>query len=194
MITLPDAVRDLLDAGRVSIRGMIRFSFGTGTYGFIRALAPLPWSGLTYQPGGLISVSDLSGGVDRTASAFEVTLAASPDDGLTPAVLRTIEEEDYRDRPVTVYDAFFHPDTGALLHVQPMRRGYVDVIEHRLDPSAGYTLTARCESRALDYTRRNDRRRTVADQARRAPGDLFFEHAALRGREEVFWGRWSTFQ
>lgn len=183
-----------MDEGRVSIRGMIRFVFGTGTYGFIRSQQELTYSGLTYQPGGLISVSDLSGGVDRTASGFTVTLAASADDGLTPAVLRTIENEDYRDRPVTVYDAYFHPDTGALLHVQTMRRGYVDVIEHERDPEAGYVLTARCESRALDYTRRNDRRRTVADQARRAPGDLFFEHAAQRGREEVFWGRWSTFQ
>lgn len=189
MIILPEDVLALLDAGRLSIRGMIRFAFGTGQYGFIRAQQPLTWAGLTYQPGGLISVSDLAGDSDRTASGFTVTLAASPDDGLTPAVLQTIEAEDYRDRPVTVYDAYFHPDTGALLHVQAMKRGYVDVIAHEIDPSTGYTLTASCESRALDYTRRNERRRTTEDQARRAPGDRFFEHAAMRGREEIFWGR-----
>ena len=188
MIVLPDDVLALLDAGRISIRGMIRFAFGTGQYGFIRAQQPLTWSGLTYQPGGLISVSDLGGDVSLSAVGFTVTLAAAPG-GLTPEVLQSIEAEDYRDRPVTVYDAYFHPDTGALLHVQPMRRGYVDVISHEDDPETGYTISAACESRALDYTRRNERRRTVADQARRAPGDLFFEHCAMRGREEIFWGR-----
>ncbi|MDF2620214.1 MAG: hypothetical protein K0S00_2873 [Xanthobacteraceae bacterium] len=109
--------------------------------------------------------------------------------GLTPEVLLTIEAEDYRDRPVTIYDVYFHPDTGALLHVQALKRGYIDTIDHIDDPEDGYTLEAKCESRALDYTRTNGRRRTVVDQARRAPGDLFFEHAAMRGREVIFWGR-----
>ncbi len=137
-------------------------------------------------------MSDLPGALDRSAQAFTVTLAASPDDGLTPEVLQTIEAEDYRDRPVTVYDAFFHPDTGALLHVQALKRGYIDTIDHIDNPETGYVLVANCESRALDYTRTNSRRRTVVDQARRSPGDLFFEHAAMRGREEIFWGREKT--
>lgn len=189
MITLPSDVLALLDAGRIAVRGLIRFNFGTGTYGFIRARQSLAYGGLTYVPGGLIAVSDLPGVVGSTAQQFTVTLAASPDDGLTPEVLRTIEAEDYRDRPVTIYDAYFHPDTGALLHVQAMKRGEVDTIDHIEDPETGYTLIANCESRALDYTRTNGRRRTVADQARRSAGDLFFEHSSMRGREDVYWGR-----
>jgi hypothetical protein len=189
MITLPSDVLALLDAGRISIRGLIRFDLGSGTYGFVRSVQPLTWSGVTYQPGGLISVSDLDSSMDGSAQAFTVKLAASPDDELTPEVLLTIEAEDYRDRPVTIYDAYFHPDTGGLLHVQALKRGYIDTIDHFDDPEDGYTLEAKCESRALDYTRTNGRRRTVVDQARRAPGDLFFEHAAMRGREVIFWGR-----
>lgn len=192
MINLPSDVLDLLDEGRADVRGMILFVLGTGTYGFIRSLQPMIYSGVTYQPGGLIEVSDIPGALDRSAQAFTVTLAASPDDGLTPEVLQTIEAEDYRDRPVTVYDAFFHPDTGALLHVQALKRGYVDTIDHIDDPENGYTLVANCESRALDYTRTNSRRRTAVDQARRSAGDQFFEHAAMRGREEIFWGRERT--
>lgn len=189
MIVLPPDVLALHDAGRIAVRGMMRFDLGSGSYGFIYAMQPFTYAGVTYVPGGLIKVSDLTGTLGRTAQAFTVTLAASADTELTPAVLQTIEAEDYRDRPVTIYDAYFHPDTGVLLHVQALKRGYVDTIDHVADPSGGYTLTATCETRALDYTRRNARRRTTVDQARRAPGDKFFEHCAMRGREEIFWGR-----
>lgn len=190
-MTLPSDVLDLLDEGRTSVRGMIRFQFGTGTYGFIRAAAPLVYSGLTYQPGGIIKVSDLTEGTGLAARQFTIELAASPDDGLTPAALQTIEEEDYRDRPVTIFDAHFHPDTGELLTVEAMMRGYVDTIDHE-EGEDGYKLIASCETRALDYTRTNGRMRTNADQARRSAGDLYFSNAARRGREEVFWGRLKT--
>lgn len=189
MITLAEDVLELLDEGRTNVRGLIRLDFGTGTYGFVKAMSSLVYNGVTYQPGGIIQVSDLSGGTGLSAQQFTVTLAASPDDGLTPEVLRTIEAEDYRDRPVTILDAHFHPDTGALLTVQPMRRGYVDVIDHEDDPEMGYRLVAQCETRALDYTRMNGRKRSDTDQQRRSPGDRWFEHASRRGREEVFWGR-----
>lgn len=187
-MALPVEVQTLLDEGRSDVRGLIKFEFGTGTYGFIKAQAPFPWGGITYLPGGIIQVSDLSSGTGLTARQFEIALAASPDDELTPAVLMTIEQEDYRDRPVTIYDAHFHPDTGDLIHVEAMKRGYVDVIDHREDDN-GYQIVAMCESRALDYTRTNGRKRTTSDQARRAAGDLYFENAAKRGREEIFWGR-----
>ena len=188
MIVLPADVLTLIAEGRTNVRGLIRFEFGTGTYGFIKALTPLTYAGFTYQPGGVIAVSDLAASTGRTAQQFTTTLAASPDDGLTPAALQTIEAEDYRDRPVYIYDAHFHPDTGALLHVQTMRRGYVDTIDHEAG-DGGYRLIAQCETRALDYTRTNARKRSDADQGRRLAGDMFFEHAAKRGREEIHWGR-----
>lgn len=189
MINLPSDVLDLLDEGRISIRGLMRFDFGTGTYGFIKGVAPMTYNGLLYSPGGVITVSDFGTAIGLSAQQFTITLAASPDDGLTPEVLQTIENEDYRDRPVTIYDAFFHPDTNELLFVQAMKRGYVDVIDHVDTAAAGYTIQASCESRGLDYTRMNARKRTNADQARRFLGDLYFQHAAMRGRENVSWGQ-----
>ncbi|UUP19501.1 DUF2163 domain-containing protein [Nitratireductor thuwali] len=188
-MTFPSSVLDLLDEGRVDVRGLIKSAFGTGTYGFIKAQTPLAWGGLTYQPGGVIKVSDLDGSMGTSAQQFTVELAESPDDGLTPDVLKTIEMEDYRDRPVTIYDAHFHPDTGELLHVEPLRRGYVDQLRHEEDSGEGYKLIADCETRALDYTRTNGRKRTMADQARRSPGDDFYINAATTGREEILWGR-----
>lgn len=188
MISLPSDVLALLDEGRTNIRGLIRFDFGTGTYGFVRSVQPFVYGGLTYRPGGLLKVSDLSGAIGLAAQQFTITLAASPDDGLTPAVLQTIEAEDYRDRPVVISDVHFHPDTNALLLVQTMRRGYVDIIKH-IKSSLGYTIQANCETRAIDYTRTNGRKRSSVDQERRAPGDKWYEHASTRGREKVYWGQ-----
>lgn len=188
-MALPTEVQDLLDAGRSDVRGMIRFQFGTGTYGFIRSRVPLTYSGLTYVPGGIIEISDLTSGMGFDPRQFTVRLAGSPDEGLTPDVLQTIEQEDYRDRPVTIYDAHFHPDTNALLHVEPMERGLCDLITHTIDPELGYTLEMTCEERAIDYTRTNGRKRNTADQARRALGDLIFQHVARRGREDILFGR-----
>ncbi|WP_299939407.1 DUF2163 domain-containing protein [uncultured Nitratireductor sp.] len=185
----PASVQELLDEGRISIRGLMKFQFGTGTYGFAKSDQPIEWNGLTYQPGGVIKVSDLPGGMGTTARQFTIELAESPDDGLTPDVLKTIEAEDYRDRPVTIYDAFFHSDTGALLHVEALRRGYIDQLSHEEDPEEGYKLIADCETRALDYTRTNGRKRNMADQYRRVEGDNFYVNAATTGREEIFWGR-----
>jgi hypothetical protein len=77
----------------------------------------------------------------------------------------------------------------ALIQVEPVARGYLDVIEHNADETRGYYLTARCEGRQLDYSRQNGRKRTVADQQRRDPGDRFFEHAATAGRVDIAWGK-----
>lgn len=186
-------VKALYDAGRISTRQMIRFQFGSGTYGFIAAAESLTYAGVEYKPFGLIKVSDLGNGVGTTGDGnFTLTLAESPDYGLTPDVLIQIESEDYRDRPVQVMDAHFHPETGALIQVETLARGYLDVIEHRVDPELGYVLEARCEGRQLDYSRHNGRVRSVADQQRRAPGDRFFEHAAKAGRVTVDWGKVSS--
>ncbi|UIK04997.1 hypothetical protein [Neorhizobium galegae] len=70
-----------------------------------------------------------------------------------------------------------------------MARGYLDVVEHQVDPERGYILVARCEGRQLDYSRKNGRYRTMTDQQRRSPDDKFFQHAAKRGRVDIFWGR-----
>lgn len=200
MINHSAEVLDLLDKGLCDVRGLLRFDFGTGTYGFIRGRSSFNWQGLDYVPGGVIEVSDLPGGIGLQARQFTIRLSASAEDNLTPEVLQTIENEDYRDRPVRIYDAFFHPDTGALLDVRGIKRGYVDIIEHEDNEKNGYTLVANCETRALDYSRTNGRVRSDEDQQRRIASikgqlgiqrDRILEHAVSRGRVEVFWGRTS---
>jgi len=189
-MALSNEVKALYDAGRISTRQMVRVQLGSGIYGFIARREPLTYAGVIYQPFGLIEVSDIGGGTGTAADGgFTLTLAESKQFDLTPEILTQIENEDYRDRPVVVYDAHFHPDTMALIQVEPVARGYLDVIEHNADETRGYYLTARCEGRQLDYSRQNGRKRTVADQQRRDPGDRFFEHAATAGRVDIAWGK-----
>jgi hypothetical protein len=188
-VTLSTEVKALYDAGRISTRQMVRVQLGSGIYGFIARREPLEYAGVVYQPFGLIEVSDIGGGTGTAADGgFTLSLAESKDFGLTPEILMEIEQEDYRDRPVVVYDAHFHPDTNALIQIEPVARGYLDVIEHS-SGDGGYILTARCEGRQLDYSRQNGRKRTVADQQRRDGGDRFFEHASTAGRVDVAWGK-----
>ncbi|WP_105437508.1 DUF2163 domain-containing protein [Neorhizobium sp. T25_13] len=192
-MTMSNEVKALYDSGAIITRQMLRFQFGSGIFGFISRSSPLTYAGVEYKPFGLIEVSDIGGGTGTSADGgFTLTLAESPDDGLTPDVLTQIESEDYRDRPVIVMDAHFHPDSGALLQVEVVARGYLDVVEHQTDPERGYILVARCEGRQLDYSRKNGRYRTMTDQQRRSSTDKFFQHAASRGRVDIFWGRVAT--
>src|SRR3546814_17075849 len=74
--------------------------------------------------------------------------------------------------------------------LETVARGYLDYVEHVEDESE-YTIIGYCEGRQLDYSKKNGRVRSTADQQRRAPGDLFFQHAGAAGRVKVDWGRTS---
>lgn len=177
-----------LAAGRVSVRGLITFTFGSGTYRFVRDVVPRVWGGNTYIPGGAFSVSDIPNQTGFSASSFTVSLAASPDDGLTPAILLSVFSEDYRDRPVSIYDCYINVDTGAVIDAELIRLGYIDRLVYR-EGSQGAMLEAQCYTRALDYGRTNGKEATYANHQRRAPGDKFREHTANAKTAEIYWGR-----
>jgi hypothetical protein len=187
--TLNASIEAALVAGVVSVRGLLVFEFGTGTYRYVRDVVPRVWDGDTYIPGGAFSVSDISNQTGFAAASFSVKLAASPDDGLTPAVLQAVFAEDYRDRPVAVYDAYLNVSTGAVIDAQLLRYGYVDRIVYRETSDIGAHLEAICFSRSLDYGRKNGRIASHANQKRRSATDKFREHAAVAGTQEIFWGR-----
>ncbi|MEF2073478.1 DUF2163 domain-containing protein [Consotaella aegiceratis] len=187
MRTLPETVLAKLDAGGIAIRGTILFQFGTGTYPFWNGTQPLTYEGVTYLPGGILEVAAIPGSWGMDAEGLEISLAAAPEDGLTPEVLATIEAEDYHQRPVTISDLYIDPETRQILFREPVYRGTVDVIEHQDGPDA--KLVVRCESRALDNQREGYRTRSNADQQLIHAGDLFFEHAEVAGKQDYYWGR-----
>jgi hypothetical protein len=187
--TLDASIEAALVAGVVSVRGLLVFEFGTGTYRYVRDVVPRVWDGNTYIPGGAFAVSDIPNQTGFAASSFTITLAASPDDGLTPAVLTAIFDEDYRDRPVSIYDAYLDVITGSVIDANLVRYGYIDRIVYRETRDLGAHLEAACFSRSLDYGRKNGRIASDANQRRRSATDKFREHAATAGRQEIYWGR-----
>lgn len=183
-MTFPTRLQEVLDEGRAVIRSLMKIECGTGTYGFWNGNADLVWNSLTYWPSTLISVSEPVYGLGTAASTFTIELVAQRDSGLTPDKLLLIENEDYKGRPVTVYDAYFAPDTRALLHVEPMTYGYADTVDHVTDGGEA-KLVGNIISGALDNHRDGYRSASHEDQQLVSPGDKFFEFAS-RVRTEYF--------
>jgi len=121
------------------------------------------------------------------AQGLTIELAASPNDGLTPEVLATMEQEVWHQRPVTISCMFFHPETSALLFVEPLYRGFIDTIEYTQGPDA--KLVAQCESRALDNSRENYRMRSTNDQHLIDAQDDFYSFAESAGKVVIPWGQ-----
>jgi hypothetical protein len=189
MRTIDSTVTSQLAAGRFSIRQLVKLELGSGSYGFALSVQPITYSSLEYKALGVIDVSDVRMAYGTSADDFTIRLPASTDDGMLPAVLDGFFVEDYRDRPVTLYDAYLHIDTGALITAIEMRRGYIDQVRLVRNVDGGSVYELECLSRAIDYSRRNGRLANDVDQQRRSSGDRFFSHTAQTGRVQIYWGR-----
>jgi len=187
MRTLTPQLLELLDKGTLKIAQLMRFDFATGTYGFWTGRADFDYNGLTYVPGGIISVSAIQGQLSMAAQGLKIELPASPDDGLTPDVLATMEQEVWHQRPVTIYEAFFHPVTHMLLFVEPLYRGFIDTLEYINGQDAKMIIS--CESRALDNAREGYRMRSLNDQHLIDGQDNFYSFAESAGKVTIPWGQ-----
>ena len=178
-----------LAAGRVSIRQLVKLGLGSGEYGFALSVQPITYSALEYKALGIIDVSDLDFNTGTSANDFTIRLPASTDDPMLPAVLDGFFVEDYRDRPVTVIDAYLNADTGALITGITVKYGYIDQVRLARNVDGGAVYEVECLSRAIDYSRRNGRLANDIDQQRRSASDRFFSHTTQIGRVQVYWGR-----
>lgn len=181
-MSYPSALEDLLEEGRLAVRGLVRFQFGTGTIGFWNGTGTLeyedfPGAGTEYLANSLLSFSDIPMGMGTAAVPLTIEMPASADFGITPDLLAQIETLDYKGRAVTIYDAYFDPDTRELVHVEALYRGYVDTIDHTVEDGQ-MKLVANVETSALDNHRDGYRMASHEDQQLVSAGDMFFEHAA----------------
>lgn len=183
-MSFPTRLEQLLDEGRIAIRGMVKFEFGTGTYGLWTGNYELAWGGVTFKPNQLMSVEERSLGTGLEAGSFKIEHPAASDFGVTPDILAGIEQEDYKGRPVTIYEAYFDPDTRELLHVEPLDYGYCDTIDH-VTEDGQMKLVGNVLSGAIDNHRDGYRSASHEDQQLVAPGDMGFEHAS-RVKTEYF--------
>lgn len=183
-MAFPTRLQQLLNEGRVKIGSGVKFEFGTGTYGFFSGKGALDYNGLTYKGNSIIEIDEPAFALGTSANPVTMRLPARSDFGLTPDKLLLIEEEEYKGRPVTLYDFYFDPDDNAFLHAEPTFYGYVDTIDHREEGDDAW-LEANIETESIDNFREGYRYASHEDQQLVSAGDMFFEHAA-RLKNEFF--------
>lgn len=188
MRTIDAGVLANITAGFSSERLMVRLDLASGSVGFWQGDEPYAHGGVTYQGfGSLLEADPFEEGNDFSSAACTVRLRALPVQFLTPDRLSAIETEDYHQRPAFVSVAHMNPATGAVLFVEPIFTGRVDVIEHRQE-SGAWTLQANLESLARDYTSAGHREQSDADQKALDAADTGLIYAATAGRQEIYWG------
>jgi hypothetical protein len=179
-----------LEAGNIVDRGMVLFALPSGNYGFWTGVGPWTYNGILWQGAGtLIQAQPVGQVTDGSAVPIVLTLSAIPNSALSPDVLSTIEAEAYKGAPVRLYKAYFDPDTRALITVRTVWAGTIDTIDHDYTIGGTYTLTANCESRALDHQKTGYRIRSDADQRLIDANDGFFKRVGVAGTQSITWGK-----
>lgn len=109
---------------------------------------------------------------------------------LTPEVELLLKGYDARQAPCEVHVARFDPETGALLDISRVFKGWVDSMPVKEggkgQPSS---MDANLASNARQLTRKVPSRVSDAAHQRAQPGDRIFRYNAVSGAVEVFWGQ-----
>ncbi|MEL4069931.1 hypothetical protein WKW50_07260 [Ochrobactrum sp. GPK 3] len=183
-MAFPARLQQLLDEGRGKIASAVKAEFGTGTYGFFAGKGSIVYNGLTYNGNTLIDIDEPQYALGTAAQPITMKLPAAADFGLTPDKLSQIEQEDYKNRPITFYDFYIDPDTNEFLQAEPTWYGYIDNIDHR-EEGEDFWLEGHIETGAIDNFREGYRYASHEDQQLVSPGDMLFEYAA-RIKNEYF--------
>lgn len=175
-MSYPSSLETMLDADRLAVRGGLRVTLGSGTYGFWNGSGNLEYGGITYWQNSLINIRKPAMTMGSQAVPITIELTESKDFGITPDVLAQIENEDYKNRPVVILDFYFADSTRDLIHVEPLYEGFIDTIDH-VRGAKDSKLVVHVQTKALDNHRDGYRSASHADQQMVSPGDRFFEHA-----------------
>ncbi len=188
-MSYPSALEALLDKDEFAVRGAIRVTLPTsGVHGFWNGSGTIEIGGVTYQPNSLIQVELPSMVIGPEATGLCIILTESAEFGITPDVLASIEEQQYKAAGVVIYDLFFDPNSRTLLHVEGLFEGEIDTIDHVRE--GGETkLVVNVITKALDNFRDGYRTASHADQQLVSPGDRALEHAGMV-RNETFKITW----
>lgn len=184
-MAFPTRLQQLLDNGKVEVRSLGEFHFGTGFWYVWNGSDELIWNGNKYIPNQLIEIEEPGDQMGSEAIPFIITMPARADYGVTPDKLAEIESVDYKGRTVIISDAYFDPATFELLHVEPMRRGYIDTIDHETE-GGEMMLRATVFTAAIENHRDGYRTASHEDQQLISPGDKFFEYASTVKRENFY--------
>lgn len=182
----------LMQAGRIARTELILFDLPapTGQVGFFTGLGTLTWSEIDFVGAGtLFELSTIGGSSDGAAIPLTIKLNGDARSGLDATVLAEIETVQYRGRPAYVWRAYQHPDTYALVSVEPVFRGKIDTMTHNVTEGGECFLECMVESNAIDFGRSGYRMRTDLDQRLIDPSDGSLRHVQTSASQQIEWGR-----
>jgi hypothetical protein len=178
---------------RAVTRFMLRFDLPEGAYGFWSDRGKITYNGLEYVgAGSLISIEDISGASDLSVEPITVHLSSIPNTALTPGVLATIHGYQWHQAPATLYTAYFHPDTRALIMVERIARRRIDTIDDVSTVGGPAELVAKLQPLNLDNPQRGFMVYGDADQRLIDADDGWLAFAATAGTQTISWGRLPT--
>lgn len=185
MLSIPLAVQDLVEAGRFSIRWMVRFDLESGPAGIWNDTYAITFEDVPYGPlAGNMDFSEIPGSAELASDKLSIIVS-----NLASAVTTIIASEIWHQRPATLYLAIMD-DAGLVAHVIPRFSGFLDEVEISDAANETATLTLTIESNNRELNRTTGRARSDSDQRRISATDGFFKHAASAAADvNITWGR-----
>ncbi len=183
-----------LKAGRIARIEMMLFDFPspTGQRAYFSGQGEFTWSGVTFQgAGNIFELSAIGGVSDGTAVGLGIKLNGDARAGLDASALATIESIQYRGAAVLVWRGYLHPDSYALLSVEPIFRGRLDTVEHSITEAGEIFMVANVESGSIDLGRSGYRMRSDIDQRLIDPNDGSLRYVQSVATVDLKWAKLS---
>lgn len=185
MLTLPSDVITLLNAGRFSLRYLLRVDLPTGAEGIWNGTHDVEFDGVTYiKAGANLQLDPISGSSDLDADQLRVTLS-----GVLSAVNSLLDGVAWHQRAATVYMAFL-TEAGTILHAMPTFSGFLDTLTIKDNVGGISTIEVVIESNNRELSRSYGRTRSDADQRSVDSDDGFFKYTTAANTDvQIAWGR-----
>lgn len=185
MLTLPSDVITLLNAGRFSLRHMLRVDLPGGAEGIWSGTHDVELDGVTYiKTAGNLQLDPISASSDLDADQLRVTLS-----GVLSSVTSLLDGVSWHQRPATVYLAFLSED-GNILHAMPTFSGFLDQLSIKDAVGGLSTIEVVIESNNRELSRSYGRVRGDADQRSVSADDGFFKYTTATNTDvQITWGR-----
>ena len=185
--TLTGPVATAVTAQAVRLAYLVELSFDSAPLRIWTGSQDFEWvaAGKTFLGAGqALEVSPVEESQRVEANGIEITLS-----GVSTSIISYALSENYRNRRVRVWVAFFDLDTEQLIaDPVPVFAGRMDIMKITdAGDSAQVRLT--CESRLVDLRRPRERRYTAEDQKELYPDDRGLNYVAGLQDREVAWGK-----
>lgn len=186
MKTLPSEAVDALGDDKLVISAAARLALPSGTVRLWSGYGELAIDGEPFKGiGAKALLTPITADNGGSATGIEIQLS-----GLDPDVAASIEDEDYQQKPITIWRLIFDAKGVNLLAAPIFMRGRLDVAPITETIGGPSIITFKIEGPRLDMNRKGSRIRSDPDQ-RTIGGtiDGALRHITVAGQKTLTWGQ-----